>query len=111
MNGNLELRNKLLPFLGYTEHEHPGGGDPYWTHKSSRDSIYEHPIPNTLDAIAEAMPAGWVWTRTSDRRWGAMNHGFIGGLYVEVHDTGDEKADRIKLAIAAWQREKRDVGH
>jgi hypothetical protein len=89
------------PCLAWT---HPtdenGTGGHYWV-----GSWYgEHPIPDTLDAAAKALPDGWRWTKS----WGWSKglccltySAYVDGYHVVVADTGDEKHDRFGLAIAA----------
>ena len=94
-----ELRDELAGLMGHTQHEPPGSGDPYWTHESSRDAIYEHPIPLTLDFVAAAMQeTGWVWRRSDC--W----YAFLPQHATHKHghstaDTGDELADRLRLLV------------
>lgn len=102
----LELRDRLAGFMGYVRHEPPDGGEPFWTHESSRYSIYVHPIPLTLDGAAAAMPQGWRWVRKMHEGqlvWDGykMNHSLI----IFVDDTGDEIADRLALAVKCWEAE------
>ena len=68
-----------------------------------------HPIPPTLDAIAACIPEGWKWGRELSRWWansprpdGPRNY-----RYVRVPDTGDEKLDRARLAVACWMENDR----
>jgi len=67
-------------------------------HKSGSGQRH-HPIPPTLDAIAACMPEGWRWSRIPPCGWSAYNpkppHN-----RVSVLDTGDEKLDRARLAVA-----------
>lgn len=105
-----QLRDELARLMGYTRHEPPGGGDPYWTHESSRDAIYVHPIDLTLDFIAGAMKeTGWVWWRKPRgdgqllwfARCGTPGYGQV---ELTVPDTGDEIADRLRLVVKVRSR-------
>lgn len=77
-----------------------------------------HEFKGTLDAAARAMPERWMWTRHSFMegwpkpesvlQWRAsgwvhwdMEDATI--KVVTVPDTGDECADRYRLAALAWQ--------
>lgn len=66
----------------------------------------KHPIPDTLDAAAKALPDGWMWVKC----WAIDETDYLAVKYmaygvddheVIVPDTGDEKHDRFVLAIAA----------
>ena len=64
-----------------------------------------HPYPPTRDGAAKAMPEGWKWSRDTGDNWRA----WIGWeTSVETPDTGDEIADRYRLAVACRLAE-RDV--
>lgn len=97
-----EIRDELARMDGFTRHEPPGGGDPYWTHESSRDPFYADPHPATRDGAAAAMPEGWTWGRGWNvLRWIATKTGTCWADGVQVPDTGDEIHDRYSLALAA----------
>lgn len=65
--------------------------------------VYNHPHPPTRDGAAAAMPEGWAWSRLLGfREWyGAKPDasGRIAGWGVTIPDTGDEIADRYRLAV------------
>lgn len=71
---------------------------------------WDHPHPPTLDGAAKALPEGWWWMRdgaaTSHRpdglllKWTACERGADNWRIVETPDTGDEIADRYRLALA-----------
>jgi hypothetical protein len=65
----------------------------------------KHPIDDTLDAAAKALPEGWLWSRELMfngtihwviRRWDGDQLRAL-----KLSDTGDEKHARFGLAIAA----------
>ena len=68
-----------------------------------------HPYPPTLDGAAKALPEGWWWTRegasASHRKdglllkWSACQCGADKWGIVETPDTGNEIADRYRLAV------------
>lgn len=65
-----------------------------------------HPCPPTLDGAANAMPEGWLWRKCGvPSQWNAAKSGdcWVDGVYVP--DTGDEIADRYRLALLALRRE------
>lgn len=105
MTTTLELRDRLAELTGHVRHEPPGGGDPYWTHESSRYSIYVHPIPLTLDGAAAAVPQGWSWARFHMRDGYLVWEAVCGARGVTHTDTGDEIADRLALAVKCWEAE------
>lgn len=82
---------------------HPATG-PFWQ-KGGRKR-WDHPIPPTLDAIAACMPEGWDWTREyvamdgdpSEIKWLACSSHYAS--MIGIPDTGDEKLDRARLAVA-----------
>ena len=64
---------------------------------------WDHPHPLTLDGAAKALPEGWSWTKHATsfgKWWAAYPPGWNGEEYPEVVDTGDEIADRYRLAVA-----------
>jgi hypothetical protein len=60
-----------------------------------------HPIPPTLDAIAACMPEGWRWERNVSY-WFGFSPMSPNPMYKALKDTGDEKLDRARLAVACW---------
>lgn len=71
--------------------------------KARTEDYYRDPekIPPTLDAIAGAMPEGWGWRRMCLAPvWEAAQEGMRWTDGVHVKDTGDEKLDRARLAVA-----------
>lgn len=100
------VRDELAKFCGFTRHEPPGGGDPFWTHESSRDAIYAHPIDDTLCVASDCLPDEWTWEKRSmiDRgKWSFRWFAWTGDdrYEVTVEYTGNEKLDRFNLALAA----------
>lgn len=69
-----------------------------------------HPHPPTLDGAAAALPEGWAWWRLLGfREWYAAQpdaNGRITGWGVTIPDTGDEIADRYRLAVLCRLAEK-----
>lgn len=86
-----------------------------------RDGVPRHPLsgdirplnllyPLTLDAAAAALPEGWVWMKLSKAE-SAAAYRYVGCLRsdwgkrhrkeISVPDTGNEIADRYKLALKA----------
>jgi hypothetical protein len=92
--GTLTSFARFAPFpSGLTEPQRP------------RQVQKEHPIPDTLDAAAKALPEGWLWSRELMfngtihwviRRWDGDQLRAL-----KLSDTGDEKHARFGLAIAA----------
>lgn len=109
-----DIRIEVLALMGFTEHEPPGGGEPYWTHESSRDPIYEDPFPASLDAIAALWAVelpGWSWERKrrGDQHptWEARKvRPDFGEREICIPDTGSELTDRQALFLAALKAEK-----
>jgi len=113
-----ELRDWLAVDDGWTKRKatghpimHPFPPNDYkwfWDFKGTM-GIWEHPHHHTRDGAADAMPDGWYWIRdgaaTSHRpdglllRWVACERGANNWRVVEVPDTGDEIADRYRLAV------------
>ena len=95
-----ELRDEAARLTGHTRREPPGGGDPFWTHESSRDALYVHPLPPTLDAVAKAMPKGvMVQIRQGAEWWTAEEVTVMrGGWVIECSAVGpDELTARLRL--------------
>lgn len=69
--------------------------DRTWSKPLERKHGFNHPYPPTLDGAAKAMPDGWTWTRDNGK-WRA-HHPYPMELVVD--DTGDESADRYRLAV------------
>lgn len=70
---------------------------------------FVHPVRPTLDAISACMPEGWEWSKKTFRQWTAWtdqldvnNQPYSRSTIVP--DTGDEKLDRARLAVACWMR-------
>jgi hypothetical protein len=75
-------------------------------HPDRREYEYHegHPMPNTLDGAASAMPPGWEWRRYGGEGWRAFTtSGEL--LQANVPDTGNEIHDRYLLAKLAWEQE------
>ncbi len=68
--------------------------------------VPKHPHPLTLDGAAAALPEGWTWEKSADdgepewswgnKTWRAFHPRYS---WVGVPDTGDEIADRYRLAV------------
>ncbi len=54
-----------------------------------------HPHPPTLDGAAAALPEGWAWWKDATDWIAQAPH----SEFVYVRDTGDETADRYRLAV------------
>jgi len=58
-----------------------------------------HPHPPTRDGAAAAMPEGWRWIRGGNR-WSGIHPGsVVHWKDAHIPDTGDEIADRYRLAV------------
>ncbi len=74
----------------------------------------EHPFPITIDGAAAAMPNGWEWRRdfeVYEGTWRLIWSAFVwktGVPIVRLADTGDEIADRYRLAALARLAEKEE---
>jgi hypothetical protein len=106
-----ELRDAHAKRLGW---EWQGGCKWFNSRKSGIDAtIYTHPIPATLDAIAGLMPSGWWWRRFIDLDGSVC---WVAGqdisrwVVCKVPDTGDELLDRARLAWLAWEAEAKGAG-
>ena len=98
-----ELRNWLAEDDGWQLHE-----DGLW-YIPGEFPAKDHPYPPTLDGAAKALPEGWWWTRegasASHRKdglllkWSACQCGADKWGIVETPDTGNEIADRYRLAV------------
>lgn len=76
-----------------------------WMHENET-YLLDHPIPATLDAIAAVWGTelkGWGWDRYSC--WKAWK-GSPSTTKVEIRDTGDELADRLRLTCLALAAER-----
>lgn len=60
-----------------------------------------HPIPNTLDAAAAALPEGVDWYRDLPQMGRMRNYGAVVGdqLIACTPVTDDERTDRFRLAV------------
>lgn len=104
MTTTLELRDRLAGFTGHVRHEPPSGGEPFWTHESSRDPIYAHPIPDTADFALASFPEGWGWRKMCiQAELDAAKEGTRWSDGVSVSETDDFKADRLALAVKCWE--------
>ena len=73
------------------------------------DCQLDHPLPDTLDAVAGLLPEGLSWRRqmiwTCSNRSGDslafVSLNSVGDVAEFVPDTGDEKCDRLRLACLA----------
>ena len=102
-----ELRDWLAVDDGWTKRKatghpimHPFPPNDYkwfWDFKGTM-GIWEHPHHHTRDGAADAMPDGLEWGRYPSlfQSWVAFRPGRPD---VEVPDTGDEIADRYRLAV------------
>lgn len=63
-----------------------------------------HPHPATLDGAAAALPEGWTWWKVT-AEWAAQA---AHSPMIYIPDTGDEIADRYRLALACRLAEKGD---
>ena len=99
-----ECCDALAEFAGFTRHEPAGGGEYWWTHESSRDPIYGHPIHPTLDSIAGALPEGWMWDRIFRQNNGVWRAWCTPHHMVEGEEGfGDtELLARARAAVKAW---------
>jgi len=79
--------------------------DPSWWRWNAHPTLKSrtwckgHPHPPTRDGAADALPAGWTWRRYGSEGWRAFTtDGPL--LQAKTPDTGDEIADRFRLAVA-----------
>ena len=94
-----ELRDAHAKRLGW---EWQGGCKWFNSRKTGIDAtIYTHPVPDTLDAIAGLMPPNWEWCMDVD----VLEAYRDTTGYVWVERTGDELTDRARLAWLAWEAE------
>jgi hypothetical protein len=99
-----ELRDAHAKRLGW---EWQGGCKWFNSRKTGIDAtIYTHPVPAALDAIAGLMPSNWTWERRNGK-WYAF-HPYPDE--VRTGDTGDELLDRARLAWLAWEAEAKGAG-
>jgi hypothetical protein len=108
-----ELRDAHAKRLGW---EWQIGCNWFNSRKTGIDAtIYTHPVPATLDAIAGLMPSGWEVFRVWQGQLGEWR------AYVRIGeedqwrkvvapDTGDELTDRARLAWLAWEAEAKGAG-
>lgn len=99
------IRDWIAKHAGYYLSQNDPWPMVIWKH-AEKDSVGGHPFPPTLDAAASAMPEGWTWTReylapyydqeTGLRLTWRGFHDKYGSEY--LLDTGDEIADRYRLA-------------
>jgi len=102
MKDTTELRDKLAKMYGWEKRRDDSAME-FWA--SAADAMRLcHPIPDTLDCAASAMPVGWTWGKWGDGIWVAHCRADT-QVAVEVVDTGDEKYDRFKLAIECHEIE------
>lgn len=70
----------------------------------------DHPIPATLDAIAGALPDGWVWECIGQKEAGgwfaSCSLGFDDPEMYADADT--ERLARIRVACLAWMEHKKE---
>lgn len=98
MTDTTALRDELAMLCGwewYADDELAGNG--HWWRGPDH---CKHPFPpNDLNALAGAWPEGWYWCRVGSE-WSAVSFTGAKGAVVEVPDTGDEYADRLRLTVA-----------
>lgn len=90
---NEELRDWLARDMGWTFRS--ACGNHWWEQSEGDPGTENHPIPNTLDAAAAAMPEGWDWWKSSSEYLAQA----AGTDFVRVRSTGDEITDRFRLAV------------
>jgi hypothetical protein len=99
---NLDLRDELAGRMGWTRSIRK-----LTWYKGELRSV-ECPVPNTLDAASEAIKAaGWTWGR-SGLEWFAWRNERTDrtahmSWYQSTPDTGDDKRDLFKLAVAVYK--------
>lgn len=85
-----------------------GREGPFWINEAAR-VVLSHPFPATRDGAAEAMPEGWWWLKTDlsyQTTWWVAGPPNLGLYTVKTIDTGDEIADRYRLAVLARMADK-----
>lgn len=70
--------------------------------------LWVHPHPPTLDGAAAALPEGWDWSRANGvwHGWHEACTKACGCVEPSTEDTGDEIADRYRLAVLCRLAEK-----
>jgi hypothetical protein len=100
-----ELRDAHAKRLGW---EWQIGCNWFNSRKTGIDAtIYTHPVPATLDAIAGLMPPNWEWCMDVD----VLEAYRDTTGYVWVERTGDELTDRARLAWLAWEAEAKGAAN
>jgi len=101
-----ELRDWLAVDDGW-HYEAGVEGDPVWCKLTDLESWnpsrsdypsgsqYDHPFPPTRDGAAAAIPKGWDWWKVT-AEWAAQA---AHTPMIRTPDTGDEIADRYRLAV------------
>lgn len=96
-------------------HKRPGGHrydeftkTHFWKKRISNDWTREHPIPETLDAAAEAMPSGWWWEVWVDSLPGVQVKAIplppnIDQPHIYIDQSETEILARFRLAVACCQ--------
>jgi hypothetical protein len=97
-----ELRDAHAKRLGWEYCKPTPGSDSLpWQNHADDIGRNLHPVPPTLDAIAEMMPPNWEWCMDVD----VLEAYRDTTGYVWVERTGDELTDRARLAWLAWEAE------
>ena len=98
-----ELRDWLAGEDGWVDHTTcPDGWDSRpWKNHTTKASSQDHPHPPTLDGAAKALPEGWEWSRANGvwHGWHDLCTKACGCVEPSTDDTGDEIADRYRLAV------------
>lgn len=102
-----EVRDFLMWRDGWSHvlrHRHASGADQWCWERDNGDETFDHPHPATLDGAAAALPEGWTWWKVT-AEWAAQA---AHSPMIYIPDTGDEIADRYRLALACRLAEKGD---
>ena len=105
MDGNLDLRDELAGYLGWSSRPYARTMTLWYKGDPARpdDETLTHPVANTLDAASAAIrEAGYTWERLTGRWWAYPDE----NNSLEVLDTDDETRDLLKLAVAVWKNRK-----
>lgn len=116
-----EMKAKLAELMGWRVVSRNGDDVPTcWINEryegdpvtGSTCQVTNHPIPETLDFIAGALPEGWRWSRMSCQRigndggWASFAHHPQAVVAVRG-DAFNEYDARLACVIAAYESERR----
>jgi len=108
-----EMRDKLAKLMGWTQGEN--FGMVRWTQTPNGHGLsLHHPILETLDFVASALPEGWewdvvhTWFPISPRVWKACADK-SGNRKTQAQGEGPTEYDaRLACCIAAWEQHNKE---